>query len=471
MPISSFTFLGFILVALISYYLLPLRFYKRIILFSVCALFYWYFGKQHIQYLAIVIVYSYIMGLIVGKIRKRTLVFLAVIPVVAGLGFYKYADFAMEIMNRPERFNLIAPIGISFFTFKSLGYLVEVYRGKCEPEKSPLNFAIYLSFFPQILSGPIQKASEFLPQLNTVKKMNIELIRHGFLLMFFGAFEKMVIADRLAEVVKHCFFSMETCTPSLALIGTVAYTFQLYSDFDSYSNIAIGLGEMFGFECNRNFHVPYLAKNIKEFWNRWHISLSQWLKENIYFSLGGNRKGWLIQCVNIIIVFLISGLWHGAAMNFVLWGLLNAVAQIIWSGFDWLIVSRCKLKNKVVRFVFSVIGILMNFILVNCLWVFFRCASLEEVKQIFTLLSQVRVEQLVFEVPEIAAKELQITLLFTALLILVDILRYFGFTIKQFSRLFFPIRWIVYLSAAALFIFFAVYGSGYDPSKFIYISF
>lgn len=471
MPISSFAFLGFILIALISYYLLPLRFWKRIILFAVCALFYWYFGKQHIQYLAAVIIYSYVMGLILGRFRNRFLVFLAVIPLVSGLGFYKYADFAMELMNQPERFNLIAPIGISFFTFKAIGYLVEVYRGKCEPEKSPINFSIYLAFFPQILSGPIQKASEFLTQLKTIKKMNIDLIRHGFLLMFFGAFEKMVIADRLAWVVRECFSSMETCTPSLAFIGTLAYTFQLYSDFDSYSNIAIGLGEMFGFECNRNFHVPYLAKNIKEFWNRWHISLSQWLKENIYISLGGNRKGWLIQSINILIVFAVSGLWHGVAMNFLLWGLLNAIAQIIWNAFDWLIVSRCKVKNKLFRFVFSIIGISINFVLINCLWVFFRCASLEEVKQIFDLLFQVRFEQLVFVVPEISLKELQITTVMTGLLIFVDVLRYFGFTIKQFSRLFFPIRWIVYLCAAALFIFFAVYGPGYDPSKFIYITF
>lgn len=471
MPISSFTFLGFILVALISYYLLPLRFWKRIILFSVCALFYWHFGQQHIQYLGAVIVYSYIMGLILGKFRNHFLLFLAVVPVVSGLVFYKYADFAMELMNKPERFNLIAPVGISFFTFKAIGYLMEVYRGMCDVERSPLNFAIYLSFFPQILSGPIQKASEFLPQLKTIKKMNMDLIRHGFLLMFFGAFEKMVIADRLAWVVKQCFSSMEICTPSLALIGTLAYTFQLYSDFDSYSNIAIGLGEMFGFECSCNFHVPYLSKNIKEFWGRWHISLSQWLKENIYFSLGGNRKGWLIQSINIIIVFAISGLWHGAAMNFVLWGLSNAAAQILWNGFDWLILSRWKVRNRLVRFVFSVVGISMNFVLINCLWVFFRCSTLEEVKQIFDLLSQIRLNQLIFVVPEIPLKELQVTAGLTVLLILVDVLRYFGFTVKQFSRLFFPIRWVVYLGAAALFIFFAVYGPGYDPSKFIYITF
>ncbi len=466
MSIASFSFLGFLLAVVVVYYLLPFSWWKKGILFIAGMMFYASFNALDLWYLLQVILYSYVMSFFLESKKSRLLLFISLAPVISGLCFYKYAGFMDQHLM-----NLAAPLGISFFTFKVISYLADVYSGKTEVQRCLLSYALYVSFFPQISSGPIQRADSFFRNLNLNRKMNISMIRHGFLLMFFGYFEKMVIADRLYQIVDYAFKDSSVWTPSLVLIGCVAYSFQIYADFDAYSNLAIGMAELFGISCKRNFHAPYLARNIKEFWNRWHISLSTWLKDYIYLPLGGSRKGMLRKSFNIIAVFFVSGLWHGSSWNFLLWGLLNGLFRVLYDILDRFIISKIHIRFKPLKWLISCAGIFLNFILVSCLWVFFRCSTLEEIQLVFSYLKQIDFSLFTFAVEGISMSDLMVTALMTCLLILCDVLRNMGFTMHHFGKQFFPVRWCVYAAMLVLAILFAVYGSGYDPSKFIYIQF
>lgn len=476
MSFTSFDFVLFIFPILIVYYLIPSVLWKKCILFIVSILFYLSFEPTSFVYFTAVIFYVYAAGLLLSKFKSKWMIFLLIIPVTAGLCYFKYSNFILDFFHSAfsyenERMNLIAPLGISFFTFKSLGYLIDVYRGKQNPDSSLLNIALYLTFFPQIASGPIQKSTDFLSQINENRKYNASLAQHGTLLVLFGAFEKMVISDRLYVLVNHCFKDLSVLTPSMALIGAVAYAFQIYSDFDSYSNIAIGLAEMFGYRCSKNFDVPYLSKNMKEFWTRWHISLSTWLKEYIYIPLGGNRKGTIRKYANLLIVFAVSGLWHGAAWNYVLWGLLNGVVQIVYDLTVGKVISLINIKNRWLSFSGSILGIMLNFCVVVCLWVFFRFQSLEQILLVFKALFQFDIYSFTFAMEGIKFAEIMVTLLMTVLLIIVDVLRYIGFTMKHFIKIPFLFRMGIYAVMIAVFLIFAVYGPGYDSAKFIYLEF
>ena len=469
MSITSMSFLCFLMLGILFYYVLPFSLWKKAVLLFLSIVFYVSFNALDLWFLGGMILFSYCTAFFVDEYKYKRIAIISVVPVIAGLAIYKYGNLYLSTLDTHMR--LAAPLGISFFSFKIIGYLVDVYRGKCEVERSFLNYATYISFFPQISSGPIQKPASFLMQVDQVKRMNFELMRHGFLLVFFGYFEKIVIAERLYLLVERCFADMNTLTPSLALIGSVAYAFQLYADFDAYSNIAIGIGELFGISCERNFHAPYLARNIKEFWERWHISLSTWLKDYVYIPLGGSRKGLIRKYFNLIAVFLVSGVWHGVGWNFVLWGLMNGLFRVLYDVADRLVFSRVHLRFKPLKWLISLVGISINFVLIVFLWILFRCSSVEEIRLICGLLVQLDFSTISFAVPDLVMSELMVTVLLTGLLILCDILRNMGFTMTHFGKLFFPLRWIVFAAVLIMGILFAVYGQGYDPSKFIYIEF
>lgn len=476
MNITSLTFLIFVLAALCVYYLQPFTILKKVSLLVINFCFLLSFSNSNAGYLIMLVLYTYVAAVILENKKHWLILLLPVSAAVAGLCIYKYSGYFSFLLQRLgyekiSRLSLVMPLGISFFTFKAIWYLVDVYRGKCAAERSFLNYAVYLSFFPQMLSGPIQPARDFLPQLQQKIKIHIPLIRHGFLLLFFGFFEKIVISERLYQIVEQSFSDYSELSPSLALIGCIAYSFYLYSDFDGYSNIAIGLAEMFGFQCEKNFNTPYFSKSIKEFWTRWHISLSTWLKEVVYFSAGGSRINKFRTYFNIILVFFVSGMWHGSTWNYLLWGLMNALLQITQDLLDVCLFRRIKVSNLVIQFVLSAFKISITFSLVTCLWVFFRCSNIEEIKTIFVALFQFDINMFVFAVPEIAAVDLYCSLFLLILFIVVDLLRYSGFGIAEFSKLMFPVRWVVYLCVLAMMIIFGVYGPGYDPSQFVYIQF
>lgn len=476
MSFTSFEFVFFIIPILVVYYLIPSAFWKKCILLGASISFYLSFDVTSFFYLASLILYVYVASFLIESRRTKGLTLLLVIPILLGLGYFKYYDFILKsfqsfLVIERMRFQLAVPLGISFFTFKSVGYLLDVAHGKQDAELSLLNVALYLSFFPQISSGPIQKSGHFISQISKNHKFKPALTQHGTMLVLFGVFEKMVISDRLYVLVNHCFKDLSLLTPSMAVIGAVGYAFQIYSDFDSYSNIAIGLTEIFGYTCPKNFNTPYLSRNMNEFWKRWHISLSNWLKEYVYIPLGGNRKGVFRKYLNLLIVFAISGLWHGAAWNFVLWGILNGVIQIVYDLSIGQILSRCTIKNKVVRFAGSMIGIVINFCVVVILWVLFRFQTLEEIQIVLKTMAQLELQSFSAIIEGIELSEMMATFMFVLMLIVTDVLRYLGFTMHHFRKIPFVLRMIVYFVMLIMFVIFAVYGPGYDPAKFIYLEF
>lgn len=258
------------------------------------------------------------------------------------LAVFKYFNFFVDSfvhiltavgipVHSTTTLNIVLPVGISFYTFQALSYGIDIYRKELEPTRDWLQFFAFVSFFPQLVAGPIERAKNLLPQFETIKKPDYDIFRSAMLLMAWGYFKKLMIADRLAVFVEATFDHGATAFPML--LGTIFFAFQLYLDFSAYSDIAIGCGKLFGFNLMTNFRRPYFSTSFSNFWKRWHISLSSWFMDYLYIPLGGNRKGKARKILNLIIVFAVSGLWHGASWNFVIWGVANALFMILLDPF------------------------------------------------------------------------------------------------------------------------------------------
>jgi D-alanyl-lipoteichoic acid acyltransferase DltB (MBOAT superfamily) len=295
------------------------------------------------------------------------------------LGYYKYTNFLHEIFswiaNVPfEPLDIFLPVGISFFTFQSLSYTLDVYRKNLEPAKHLLDYAFFVSFFPQLVAGPIVRAVDFLPQIHRPTIVSKENLGRGIFLICAGLFKKAIISDYLSINFVDRIFDAPTLYSGVEnLFAVYGYALQIYCDFSGYSDMAIGIALLLGFHFNENFNSPYQSKNITEFWRRWHISLSTWLKDYLYISLGGNRKGKLRTYLNLIITMLLGGLWHGASFRFIIWGGLHGVALVVDKFLNGLTYFK-KIKpgsfNKIV-------GIVLTFHFVCFCWIFFRASSLE----------------------------------------------------------------------------------------------
>ncbi len=273
--------------------------------------------------------------------RQRWLA-LSIVANLSVLGFFKYCGFFVDSLAtvlgglgvhiEPRTWNIILPVGISFYTFQSISYVVDVYRRQVPATRDPIQFLAYVSFFPQLVAGPIERARNLLPQFAQTRIITRDMVVEGFWLIIWGMFQKVVIADNLAPLVELAYQHGTTSGPVVAL-ATVAFALQVYGDFAGYSDIARGLAKLLGFELMVNFNLPYLATNLREFWRRWHISLSTWLRDYLYISLGGNRCSPVRNKLNLLITMLVGGLWHGAAWHFVLWGAwhgLGLLAHRAW---------------------------------------------------------------------------------------------------------------------------------------------
>jgi len=309
------------------------------------------------------------------------------------LFFYKYYEFAGSLITdffsllnigiEIPRWNVLLPVGISFYIFQAVGYAVDVYRGTIKAEKNFVVYALFISFFPQLVAGPIERAKNMLPQFREKHKFSYENFDAGLRLMIWGFFMKLCVADRVSTYVDAVYNNyMEHSGVSL-LLATFFFTFQIYCDFAGYSLIAIGSSKMMGFTLMENFHRPYFAKSIKEFWRRWHISLSTWFKDYLYIPLGGNRVGHYRHLWNLFVTFLVSGIWHGANLTFVLWGSLHGLYQIV--GIEK---NRLLPKVNVSKRLHTVFNCLVTFVLVMFAWIFFRANDLHSafsiIAKIFT---------------------------------------------------------------------------------------
>ena len=326
---------------------------------------------------------AYVCAAAYEKDGKKRWVTLGVVMPLVILGIFKYFNFFVDSfcalfgIARAGSLNILLPVGISFYTFQSLSYTIDVYRGKIPAEKSFVNVALYIAFFPQLVAGPIVKAGEYIPQLYEDRNISLDNLQQGVQAFALGLFKKVVIADNISVFVDAVYDTPAAFHAVTVLLAVAAYSIQIYCDFSGYSDMAVGCARCLGYDLPRNFNLPYLSKNVTEFWKRWHISLSTWLMEYVYFPLGGSRKGTARRYINLMLTMLIGGLWHGAAWTFIIWGGLHGLA---------LVVHKLWIKHRKggsVSAFGTACSILLTFVFVSLAWVFFRAGSFKTAFLVF----------------------------------------------------------------------------------------
>jgi len=323
-----------------------------------------------------------------NDLRRKGLLWTSIIVNLGFLGFFKYYNFFLEnfvdafslfgVKVNGSSLNILLPVGISFYTFQTLSYTIDVYMRKLEPTKDFIAFSAFVSFFPQLVAGPIERATQLLPQFYSKRTFDQERAINGLRQILWGLFKKVVIADNCAEYADLIFNNSADYSGSTLVLGAILFAFQIYGDFSGYSDIAIGTSRLFGFELMKNFDFPYFSRDMAEFWRRWHISLSTWFRDYLYVPLGGSRGGMRMRIQNTFIIFIVSGFWHGASWNFIAWGFLNALY------FVPLLVSGANRKNldivakgKMLPSIKEVLQVFMTFALTVFAWIFFRASDMD----------------------------------------------------------------------------------------------
>ena len=372
MVFSSITFLFiFLPITLLLYYVGKNTTYKNVVLLIASLLFYAWGEPVYVILMLLSILFNFYVGKDLQRKRsKGTLIFGVVVNLLI-LGYFKYAGFLVDSVNQLTglEINIRAvalPVGISFYTFQAMSYIIDVYRGGSKAQDKLLPFAVYITMFPQLIAGPIVRYEDIERQL-VVRTINATNFREGIFLFIKGLAKKVILANCLGKL-HETVLGIGDKSVLLAWVGAIAYTIQIFNDFSGYSDMAIGLGKMMGFDFPINFDKPYRSLSVTEFWRRWHISLSTWFREYVYIPLGGNRKGVARQILNLLIVWMLTGLWHGAAWNFVLWGAYYGVLLILEK------FVFAKIQPKLPK----VIRLLMTIIIVIIGWVFFFSPSLTE---------------------------------------------------------------------------------------------
>ncbi|MBP3650676.1 MAG: MBOAT family protein [Clostridia bacterium] len=504
MLFNSGTFLLFFPIVTLAYFILP----KKVRwVWLLVASFYFYMCWEPVYALLILasIAITYLSGLAIGhyagneeKPRRIGMQKLAVaLSFILNLGilcFFKYFDFLAENLcnllaltgiqlTRPK-FSILLPVGISFYTFQALGYTMDVYRGKIDVERNFFRYALFVSFFPQLVAGPIERSGNLLRQLRTPTTVNYDRIRKGLMMMLWGYFLKMVISDRAAVIVNHVFGNFERYAGLTIVFATMMFAIQIYCDFGGYSAIAIGAAQVLGFELCQNFRQPYFATSVADFWHRWHISLSTWFRDYLYIPMGGSRRGKLRKWLNVLITFLVSGLWHGANWSYVLWGGLNGAMQVIgeWKdllknkGKAMLTSKGWKEPESTHSFSARLLKTLITFCLICLTWVFFRAESARQGFQILRQMFMSWNPWVLFDgtLLRIGLTQTQMLWLLVCIAVLfcVDILHEKGHHLRdELVRQQFWFRVLIYVLGLFSILMFAVYGPGMDASAFIYFQF
>ena len=491
MLFNSTEFMIFFPITLIFYWIFPKK-YRYICLFIASYTFYMFWNPKYALLMGTSTVVTFLIGVLIEKLKyKRTVVAFSFIINLAILIFFKYFDFLLQninivlsavniqLINKP--FDIILPVGISFYTFQALSYTIDVYRGEIKPEKNIIKYALFVSFFPQLVAGPIERSKNLLIQmenLEKIKRLDYDRITEGLTLMLFGYFQKMVIADRAAILVDTVFNGYYEYNSMALILAAVFFAIQIYCDFGSYSLIAIGTAKVMGINLMDNFNTPYFSRSIKEFWGRWHISLSTWFRDYLYIPLGGNRCSNIRKSFNILVTFLVSGLWHGANFTFIAWGAIHGIFHIIEEQLKHIkekYLNRFKIKTN--AFSFALIEIIITFIIVDLAWIFFRAETIHDaihyIKRIFTRIDLWTLFDGTLYSLGLDIFEMNILIIALFILISFDLINYirkesiFVFLSKQ--NLYF--RWFVMLFLIFYIIVYGKYGAGFDPKQFIYFQF
>lgn len=393
MTFNSIPFALFLLLVVLLYNAVP-RNWRASLLTVSSYVFYAINSEIYAVFLAFVTFLTYYGGRIIKRQieRKKAFLVIGIVLTLSFLVFFKYTNFAITIWNdfsclwngsQLNLLHIIVPVGISFYTFVAVGYMIDIYRGKIEPERNIIRYALFLSYFPAILSGPIERSDTLLPQLLKLERTQYENARDGFFLLLWGLFYKVVIADRLALCSNAVFADVHSFQGLSLLAGSLAFTFQIYFDFAGYTCMALGVSLFFNIRLTNNFNKPYLAVSLTDFWRRWHISLTSWFRDYLYIPLGGNRVKSSRWALNVMIVFLVSGLWHGAFYTFIIWGGLHGLVQII----ERFIIPDKNIRTGVERGkngLIRCLRVFVTFCVVSAAWVFFRASSVSDAWYVIT---------------------------------------------------------------------------------------
>ncbi|RJR31328.1 MBOAT family protein [Candidatus Parcubacteria bacterium] len=398
MLFNSIQFLIFFPIVTAIYFFLPKK-GKNIFLLLASYYFYMSWKPEYVFLILISTLIDYVCGIMMGKEEaksgRRKYLLISIFSNLGLLFSFKYLNFfstslndlfaILNIFYNLPAYKLLLPVGISFYTFQTMSYTLDIYRGKLKPERNFKNFALFVTFFPQLVAGPIERATKLLPQFENEQRYDYQRVIDGIKLMLWGLFKKVVIADRLAFFVNHVYSQPTQYEGAPLIIATIFFSFQIYCDFSGYSDIAIGSAQVLGFDLMDNFRRPYHSKSISEFWKRWHISLSSWFKDYLYIPLGGNRVAVPRWYFNIFVVFVVSGLWHGANWTFVVWGALHgfySLVSIMTEKFRNRINNFTGLSDHIMLHKFW--KVIFTFSLVTFSWIFFRANSITDAFYIVT---------------------------------------------------------------------------------------
>lgn len=498
MLFNSLQFLVFFPIVILVYFIIP---EKKRYLWLLAASYYFYmcWNPKYVLLLLFSTLITYLSGLCLEAVKKRKCaeqkkhrhqiycVTGSFILNLSILFFFKYFDFAIEninyllgrwniSLNTPE-FDIILPVGISFYTFQALGYTVDVYRDEICAEKNFFRYALFVSFFPQLVAGPIERSKNLLGQLAIPQKFDYERARDGFLLMLWGFFLKLVLADRIAIFVDNAYIHYDIYKGYYLVMATILFAIQIYCDFYGYSSIAMGAAQILGIQLMENFNSPYLSQSVSEFWRRWHISLSSWFKDYLYIPLGGSRKGKARKYLNKMIIFLASGLWHGADWSFVIWGGINGIYQVIGE-------ILMPLRDRMAKLLrlnrqawgYKVIRIVGTFILVDITWFFFRVENMNQLKEISHAIVTVQNPWILFDGSLYAcgldSKNFWLMILSCGVLLVADICKYKGICIRRIlMNQVCWFRWLIIAFGIWFIMVFGIWGSAYNATNFIYFQF
>lgn len=503
MLFNSLSYLLFFPAVVLLYYLIPWQRARNGMLLIASYYFYMCWDPRFILLMLGCTAITYLCGRFVDIAKReeeagvspekrhtgRATLYTAVtlVFVLAVLAWFKYANFLTETLAallgvlgvrwEIPRFNVALPVGISFFTFQSLGYVIDVYRGNTPVEKNFFRYALFVSFFPQLVAGPIERSNNLLSQFSERHSFDVDNAVKGAMLMLWGYFMKVVIADRVAILVDQVYNYYGSYQGAIPMLATALFAVQIYCDFNGYTTIAIGSAQVLGFRLMQNFQQPYLAESVADFWRRWHISLTSWFRDYIYFPLGGSRCSRWKRYRNILTVFLVSGLWHGAAWTYVVWGGLNGLFQIVG---DLLKPLRARtlqaLRIEPSSFGHRLVRRLLTFFLVDLAWTFFRAptmhAALAIIRSSFTVFNPWVLFDGTLYTLGLSAVDFWVMVASLAVLLGVDLLHLRGVRIRErLLRQPLPVRWAVCYGALLAVLIFGVYGPAYDAASFIYFQF
>jgi len=474
MIFNSITYFIFLPIVLLLFFALPQKFRWILLLCSS----YFFYGYWNVNYLAIIIIataVAFFCGKMIGKesrrARRKLWLYATLIINLGILAVFKYWDFgadnvenvfsALGIDWQVTRLDVLLPVGISFFTFQTLSYVIDIYRGRIQPEGHLGMFAVYVAFFPQLVAGPIERAQNILPQLKATEKIDIERMVSAMQLILWGLFKKVVIADRVAIYVDLIYAQPDLHSPASRILATYFFAIQIYCDFSAYSDIAIGSAKLFGIDLMENFRRPYFSRSITEFWRRWHISLSTWLRDYLYIELGGNRRGVSRTYINLMITMLLGGLWHGASWNFVIWGALHGLF-LVFSRLTLPTRDRMVSQLAIPAYAVNFLRAFITFQLVVFCWIFFRADTFADALTVVKGIIEPWGSPLV-DIKTFAHAAFGVSVLLFVQIIQEKFGSFRAF-IGGFST---PVRWVAWYALLFAIVLFGVVGN----SQFIYFQF